>query len=279
MSGCGKVGQGRLMKSMKESREQNLAHFGFSFEIGGAHIARTMMYDELANLLDFVATPDAGKEVYAKAIEDENCLGKRSGQARKLTRRHLVSLYALDPSVTLFKALLYFWQRDQAGRPLVALLCAFSRDAVLRMSAPFILGLSEGASISREETETFFDETAPDRFSKATLKSVAQNVNGTWTRSGHLTGHVRKLRTTVEPTSGAVAYALMQGYLTGSRGKELFRTDYMKLLDCTIDRAIELAEDASRRGWIVCKRVGDVIEVLFPNLLGAQEMEWLREQG
>jgi len=253
--------------------------FGFSFEVGGTHIARTLMLDEFRSLLDCINAPNAEKAAYRQAIEDENCLGKRSAQTRKLTRRHLVSLYALDPSVTLFRALLYFWRRDQSSQLLVAFLCAYARDAVLRMSAPFVLELPEGAVVSREDTENFFEETAPDRFSKATLKSVAQNINGTWTRSGHLAGHVKKVRIRVQPTSGAVAYALLLGYLAGSRGKELFRTDYMKLLDCSVDRAIELAEDASRRGWLVLKRVGDVIEVLFPNLLTAQEMEWIREQG
>jgi hypothetical protein len=51
------------------------------------------------------------------------------------------------------------------------------------------------------------------------------------------------------------------------------------LLDCSLDKMIELAEDASRRGWITLKRVGQVVEVLFPNLITAQEMEWLREQN
>ena len=264
---------------MTEHKINSLERFGFSFEIGGAHFARTMMLDEFSSLLDYVNDQTAERDVYRHAIDEENCLGKRSAQTRKLTRRHLTSLYALDPSVILFKALLYFWRRDQTGQPLLAFLCAFARDAVLRMSTPFILGLNEGAVISREDTENFFEETASDRFSKATLKSVAQNINGTWTRSGHLAGHVKKVRTRVKPTPGAVAYALLLGYLAGSRGKELFRTDYMKLLDCSVDRAIELAEDASRRGWMVLKRVGDVIEVLFPNLLTAQEMEWIREQG
>jgi len=68
-------------------------------------------------------------------------------------------------------------------------------------------------------------------------------------------------------------------YLASARGKALFRTEYVKLLDCSFNKAIELAEVASRKGWIVFKRVGDVIEVLFPNLITAQEMEWLREQN
>jgi len=256
-----------------------LKRFGFTVEIGGVHLARTMMLDEISSLLQYLNDPQAEKEDYARAIEEENCLGKRSVQNRKLTKQHLASLYSLDPSVNLFRSLLYFWWRDIPGRPLIALLCAFSRDAVLRASASFVLDLSEGETITREETENFFEKKDPDRFSKATLKSVAQNVNGSWTRAGHLVGRTRKKRAHPLSTPGAVAYALLLGYLSGVRGEELFRTDFMKVLDCSRDRAIELAEEASRKGWIIFKRVGDVVEVQFPNLLTAQEMEWIREQN
>ena len=88
----------------------------------------------------------------------------------------------------------------------------------------------------------------------------------------------RKVRSHANPTAGSVSYALLLGYLAGSRGQALFQTEYTKLLDCTFDKAIELAEEASRKGWIVFKRVDDVIEVLFPNLINQEEMEWLYEQ-
>ncbi|MDO9109880.1 MAG: hypothetical protein Q7U40_04435, partial [Desulfatirhabdiaceae bacterium] len=81
------------------------------------------------------------------------------------------------------------------------------------------------------------------------------------------------------PTSGAAAYALFLGYLDGTRGGALFTTEYTRLLDCQPQRVIELAEEASRRGWIVFKRIGDVMEVVFPSLLTSQEMEWIREQN
>ena len=39
-------------------------------------------------------------------------------------------------------------------------------------------------------------------------------------------------------------------------------------------------EDAlSKARAVTLKRVGQVVEVLFPNLITAQEMEWLREQN
>ncbi|MDD2942065.1 MAG: hypothetical protein PHC51_03770 [bacterium] len=261
------------------NKGNNLSRFGFSFERGGAHTSRTMMIEELGTLLTYVDRPEAEKSDYLRAIDDENCLGKRSGKTRTLTYRHLVDLYSLDRTYLLFRVLLYFWNRDIKGRPLLALLCTYARDPIFRSTAQFILKFSEGATITRESLEDFIDCQEPGRFSKATLKSTAQNINSTWTKSGHLHGHIRKVRSLAYPTSGSVSYALLLGYLTGARGPALFRTEYSKLLDCTFDRAIELAEESSRKGWIVFKRAGDVIEVLFPNLINEEEMEWLREQG
>ena len=92
-------------------------------------------------------------------------------------------------------------------------------------------------------------------------------------------GRVRKIRSRAVPSAGSVAYALFLGYLRGIRGPALFETEYAKLLDCSVQRAIELSEEASRKGWIVVKRVGTVIEVLFPHLLTPDEKEWVREQN
>jgi hypothetical protein len=46
-----------------------------------------------------------------------------------------------------------------------------------------------------------------------------------------------------------------------------------------VARGVELAEDASRRGWINFKHIGKVMEVQFPNLLTANEREWIHEQN
>ena len=260
-------------------KNRHLARFGFSFERGGAHTSRTMMLEDLIALLTYVERPDADKRDYVQAIGDENCLGKRSGKTRSLTYRHLVDLYSLDRTNVIFRSLLYLWNRDLDSRPLLALLCTYARDSIFRSTAAFILKFPEGSTITRESLEEFIDSQEPGRFSKATLRSTAQNINSTWTKSGHLLGRVRKVRARANPTAGSVSYALLLGYLTGVRGQALFQSEYIKLLDRTFDKAIELAEEASRRGWIVFKRVSDVIEVLFPNLINQEEMEWLREQN
>lgn len=256
-----------------------LSDFGFIKEHGGAHTARTMMLEELTTLLDHVGMKGVSKEVYIAAIEEENCLAKPSGKARILTGRHLAALYTLDPETTLFRVLLYFWERDKGSRPLLALLCSYARDEVLRDSSLLILDAVEDELILRQQMEALFEKKYPGRFSPATLKSVAQNVNGSWTRSGHLRGRTKKYRSKPLVSSGAVSYALFIAYLCGFRGMNLFSSEYVKLLDCGRDRAIELAEEASRRGWIIFKSIGDVVEVQFSQLLTAAEKELVSEQA
>ena len=237
------------------------------------------MLNDLRQLLQHVSDASAAHEDFARAVLQDNCLGKRSSRSRAITLRHLMSLYALEQSIPLYRAMRYFWQRDSEAQPLLACLIAYGRDPILRLSAPFVLRMSLGASFVRTELEDFLDSQEKGRFSKATLKSTAQNLATTWTHSGHLKGRVRKSRSVAVATPGSVALALFLGYVTGARAQALFETEYTRLLDCSTDRALELAETASRRGWIVCKRIGTVIEVLFPNLLTPQEQEWVREQS
>lgn len=256
-----------------------ISRFGFKSEKGGVHTSRTMMLEDLRTLLSCVRNPNPNKIDYIKAIEEDNCLSKRSGRTRKLTARHLISLYALDPSVTIFRALLYFWNRDLEGQPLLALICACARDPLLWLSADFILKFDKNETITRKALEEYIDSKDPGRFSKATLSSTAQNLNSTWTKSGHLIGKARKTRSKAIATPGSVSYGLFLGYLIGFRGEALFMTDFAHLLDCPLEKAMELAEEASRRGWIIFKHVGNVIDVQFPNILTAEEREWIFDQN
>lgn len=264
---------------MIDSQSNLLSKTGFYSGIGGVHTARTMMLEDLKMLLGYVRNPEAEKAEYIKAIVEDNCLNKRSHQTRKLSANHLVSLYILDPSVTIFRAFRFFWARDSHSIPLIALLCTYCRDGILRMCSPFVFELHQGQCITREYTENFIKNKVGNRFSPATLKSVAQNINSTFTKSGHFEGRIKKCRQRAQASAGSVAFVLLLGYLTGARGLSLFETEYVKLLDCSTDEAIDLAEKASQRGWVTFKRVGDIIEVLFPRLLNEKELEWVREQS
>lgn len=266
-------------KAASELKPVLFSRLGFRFGKSSVHTARTMMLQELVSLLTCVADPEAEKEDYQRAVTEANCLSKRSSKTRTLTFGHLADLYSLDRESLIFRTLLFFWNRDIPGRPLLALLCSYARDTILQSTASFILGVPETSTVSRQSLEEVIDRLEPGRFSKATLKSTAQNVNSTWTQSGHLKGRAKKVRTLASPTAGSAAYALLLAYLTGARGQGLFEDEYTRLLDCSPEKIIELAEEASRRGWLVFKRIGDVVEVLFPNLIGPEEMEWLSEQN
>ena len=208
------------------------------------------MLTELEHLLDHVSKPASRREDYVHAIEEDNCLGKRSGRTRKLTARHLADLYALDPSAAIFRALRYFWGRDPEGRPLLACLCAYARDPILRMSAPFVLRMSEGQPFSRESLEEYLDKKQPGRFSKSTLRSTAQNAASTWTQSGHLTGKINKRRSRANATPGATAYALFLGFLLGARGSPKVRRRPPKRRNgCVLCRTRPLLS-ARRFRWI-----------------------------
>ena len=174
--------------------------------------------------------------------------------------------------------MLSFWNKEKEGRELLATLCAITRDALLRKSHEWIAQTTIGTVVAREDIEARLSEAFPDRFSPASLKSIAQNLNGTWTRTGHLKGKVRKVRQRVNPTPAATAYALYLGYLCGARGESLFHTDFSKVLDAPAVDLMEKAEAASRRGWVVVKRLGNVIEVLFPNQIMEEERSLLNEQ-
>ena len=237
------------------------------------------MIEELKLLFASVGAPDATKDEYMRSIVEDNCLNKRSVKTRYLSARHLRSLYGLDPGITLFRCFRFFWERDEKGQPLLALLIAITGDAILKSSVPFIQSYATGQLVPREALEAFIDNQETGRFSPATLKSTAQNINSSWTQSGHLRGRAKKIRTKATATPGAAAFALLLGYLSGVRGESLYQTEYAKLLDCSMEQSIELSFETSRKGWIVLKRLGSVIEVLFPNLLSAQEMEWVREQS
>jgi hypothetical protein len=240
---------------------------GFALEGTSTHNSRTIMFNELDTLLQYMNASGMKKADYFHAIIEDNCLGKRSGVTRQISAEHLSNLYTLDPGYVIFSAMLYFWRRDVSGRPLLALLCAYSRDYVLHELVPFILELPQGAAVSKTVLEEYLENKIPGVFSQATLESSIRNVASSLTKTGHLTGRTQKIRAKAKATAGSVSYALFLGYLKGERGILLFKTNFARILDCPFEEMVELAEAASRAGWIVFKHIEKYIEVLFPNQL------------
>ncbi|WP_169509118.1 hypothetical protein [Arhodomonas aquaeolei] len=245
--------------------ETTLQRLGFMTHTGGVHASRTIMLTELSTLFDCVGA-DAPPSAYRDAICQQNCLAKRSGRSRLLTARHLAEAYALDPANPVYAGLRYFWARDVSARPQLALLAAAARDSLLRDTAPAILARPPGTRIEREWVEERIESRWPERFSSATRRSVAQNLNSSLTKAGLLGGRRTKIRRQLNPAIGAVAFAFYLAWLQGDRGEILLQNVYCKLLNVTSERLLELAGQASAKGWMVMRRVDNVVDVDFPAL-------------
>lgn len=254
-----------------------LEPFGFKFGVSGAHSSRTMMLAELETLLAAVPC-ESTQANYAEQIVKLNLLSKPTVKARQLTLRHLTELYSLNPEVPLFRILRKLWDTDAAAHPILALTLSLARDPLLRLSRDFILGLPVGQSITRADTEEILRQATGDRLSAASLKSYAQNINGSWTQAGYLAGKVKKQRQqpTITPTN--ITYSLFLAYLEGATGERLFNSVWIHLLDESEDRLYELAQIAAHRGLLVFRRTGGVTEVRFPDYLTQDEMEKLAHE-
>lgn len=250
--------------------------FGFKFGQSGAHASRTMMLHELELL--FAGLPSvASMDDYREAIESGNLLQKNTNRTRTLTCRHLIDLYSLDPQFPLFRNLRRLWDIDPAARPLLACQMALTRDPLLRLSQQKILALPLGAVLPRADMEQLFAKRYPDRFSPNTLKSLAQNINGTWTHAGFLQGKVKKIRTEPDIRPVNVAFALWLGYLQGANGIRLFNTDWCKLLNERLEQLQALARQASFSSLLTYKHSSEIIEITFPDYLTKDEEALLYE--
>ena len=255
---------------MTKTNESLLAQLGFRFGANGPHAARTMMLDDLRLL--FARLPvNASRADYLAEVVDNNLLGKPTKKARELGLRHLATLYTLDSKYALFRGLRRLWAKDEAAQPVLALTAALARDPLLRGTQAFILGKQHGAMVSRKELETLLSRSHQDRFSPASLKSFAQNVNGTWTAAGFLNGHSRKTRSIPIVTPVNVAFCLFLGHLEGLSGQRLFTSPWMDLLQRSPGELEELANSAFHRGLLVFLNAGGVKEVRFPDYLNQEE--------
>lgn len=261
---------------MSDAKEQLLAKLGFCFGINGPHAARTMMLDDLRVLFAHVPA-NAAHADYAQAVFTDNLLGKPTKKSRELALRHLKTLYGLDTRLPLFRALRRLWPVDEVAQPVLALTAALARDPLLRGTQAFILNQQPGALVSREDLERCLAADHQDRFSPASLKSFAQNVNGSWTAAGFLRGHKRKTRSIPVVTPVNVAFCLFLGHLEGLSGQRLFTSSWMSLLPGAPDEIEVLANSAFHRGLIIFLNAGGIKEVRFPDDLTPEEEKMCQE--
>lgn len=261
---------------MSEKYQELLTHLGFRFGINGPHAARTMMLDDLRTLFTRTSC-QATRDEYAAAVVQDNLLGKPTHKSRELAWRHMSALYGFDAANPLFRALQRLWPLNEQAQPLLAIAVALARDPLLHGSLGFFLQQEVGAYVPRESVEAFLDKTFPDRFSAASLKSIAQNLGGTLTSAGFLQGKARKTRVLPEVHPESLAILLFLGWLEGRTGQRLFTSDWVSMLNQTPEELESLTTLASHRGLLVFMNAGGVQELRFPGYLTAEE-ERIRQE-
>lgn len=247
------------MAGPTESRA--LLRAGFRFGRRGTQSSRNIMLGELTDLFDALPLA-ATREDYARAVDDDNVLGKPTHAARRIARRHLTELYGLDRRLAVFRVLRRLWDEDPPGRPLLAMLCALARDPLLRSTAPTVLGLGEGEPLDRPAFANTIRDATGSRFNDAVLSKVATNAAGSWRLSGHLAGRGgRYARRRVRPTPGAAAFALWLGRAEGTAGLSLLDSRWAAVLDVRGQAMLVWAVEAGRQGLIRVQAAGDVVEI------------------
>lgn len=248
--------------------------FGMKLSGGGAHQSKTLMFRELESLIDAGASTPG--EFQSAAI-DENVIGKATINTRRLTFKHLASLYGLLDQPPLAQAFLKMWPSDVQGRRLRALLVSLARDPILRVTAPAILAGSVGQSLQHPRLQDALRTTFPDRFSEKTLRSLAQNCASSWTQSGHLFGVVKKLRQRVKPTAATVAFATLIAAASGFGGPAILSSGWIRVLDLEPEQALDALRRAEAIGLVRVRSTGDVTEIsvgqTMARVLGIPELE------
>jgi len=235
-----------------------LLKFGFRTLGGGAHQSKTMMLKELDAIL---ATSNTTADELKYAAIDENLMDKSTANTRRLTFRHLCSLYGFIDQPQLTKVFLKLWHHDQEGHRLLALLVSLARDPILRETATVVLTGSVGQSLQRPLFEAALTSAHPNRFSEKTIRSVAQNCASTWTQSGHLQGSVRKVRHRVSPTPAVVAMAALLATVAGFGGPSILSSIWMHVLDLSADQALDQLRRAEAIGLARVRSAGEVTEI------------------
>lgn len=241
------------------------ADVGFRFGAKGTHTSRTMMFDELRQVLQ-ATPPDARRADYAAAIIDGNCLSKPTSATRRLTNQRLGELYGLDTAIPLFRVLRRLWDVEHEGHSLLALLTAMARDPLLAATCPAIIFLPPNVEFQRDVMKGALRAVVGNRLNDSTLEKVCRNAASTWSQSGHLEGRTFKKRRIVVPSPAAVAFAIYLATAAGFRGAEVFSCAWLRVLDCDPSRARHLAVEAKRLSLLDLRMAGDIVEINLSRL-------------
>lgn len=233
------------------------------------HTARTLMYSELTKIMDFSIESDN----YIESLNN-NIFGKKSEDNIKQTANFLTLLYSFDITYPPFRVLKYFWQNsDEKEKPILALLFGILRDYLLTESINVVCETKLLDKVNIEKIEANIESYHPNRFTKNTIRSVAQNIASSWKQAGFITGKVKNIRTQPEINYNAVAFAFILAYLNGLRGDFIWSSKWVKALCLNESQLRDLAIEASKRGLIHYQYAGNVTSITCQELFNKLEID------
>ena len=166
---------------------------GFVLESMGSHTSRTIMLSELQLLLNACGRK-TNINGFKSAILDENVLLKQTDLTRQESFRRLRELYGLSEDLLIFRSLRDLWEQETNAQPMLALLCANSRDPVLRSTAETILSTNPGEIVTAQIISGAVADAFPNRLNPTSLANIGRHVASSWKQSGHLSGRINKVR-------------------------------------------------------------------------------------
>jgi hypothetical protein len=232
------------------------------------HTARTLMFTELSKVMDFSIENDS----YFESLEN-NILRKKSQDGVKKTTAFLTQLYSFDTNFIPFKVLKYFWlNTEESEKPILALLFAIYSDYLLTESISVVSETKLGDKVEIEKLEVNIEKHHFNRFTKNTLRSVAQNIASSWKQAGFINGKIKNIRTQPDITYNIVAFAFIMAYLNDLRGDFIISSKWVKALCINENQLRELAIEASKRGLIQYQFSGNVTSITCNELLKKLEI-------
>jgi hypothetical protein len=139
------------------------------------------------------------------------------------------------------------------------------------MTASAVLPARIGDEVTVKEIDEAIHSASGDHFKAQVRFNTARHAASSWEQAGFLSGRNRKIRQIPLNTPASTAYALLLGYLCGIRGALLVQTFWAKLLDSPEHIVHNLAQEASRRGWLTYQAVDNIVEINFSILIKQSE--------
>jgi hypothetical protein len=227
------------------------------------HTSRTIMFSELSKVMNY----GISQGTFADSFTD-NVAGKLSKSNQAKTSRYLKQLYGFDMTDPFFSSFTWFWRNAaEQEHSIIAHLYAIRSDYLLSESIEVVQTIPLGNKASIDLFVNNLEKYHPNRFTPATLLSVAQNIASSWKQAGFIVGKMKNIRTQPEIGFWSVTYALLLGYLEGLRGEFLLGSKYVRTLGLMSQKVRDLVTEAAKRDLIQYQYAGQVTTIMFGSLL------------